>query len=466
MDQSCCAARGGLNQPKPRQGSLVVTMALLCLGLSACTTYRPLPLEETPHIAPSLGALQAEANGKKIDVTQPLTISDLAYIAIENNLDLKAQRADHDVSEAQLLQAGLLPNPSLSGSYAVLLGGPASFDAWSAGLTEDIKAIITMSPLRKSAQYSVLQVDADLVWSEWGLISKVALLVVDIVEGTRRAQLIDEERGILQRLYTNAQTALQQGNLDISGVAPIESALAGVEKDGADLARQQQSRRHDLNALLGLAPDVTVPLAATLDLQPLGAAEVHKMLGDLSHRRPDLVALQLGYRSQEAKVRAAVLAQFPALVFGGTYNVDTSHVRSAGPSITLDLPFFNRNQGGIAIEQATRQKLHDEYTSRLAAATTEIEASTSEDSLIERQLRQLEAELPAARRIEENGAAAYRAGNIDARSYVDLVTTRISKEEDINALQQLLFEDRIKIASLLGIGIPSVNFPAYRESTP
>ncbi|HVA13023.1 MAG TPA: hypothetical protein VNF99_07230, partial [Stellaceae bacterium] len=86
-----------------------------------------------------------------------------------------------------------------------------------------------------------------------------------------------------------------------------------------------------------------------------------------------------------------------------------------------------------------------------------------EDNLIERQLHALEAELPAATKIEQEAAPAYRAGNIDERSYVDLVTTRISKEEDINTLQQLLIESRIRIASLLGTGIPSVTFPAYQE---
>ena len=34
------------------------------------------------------------------------------------------------------------------------------------------------------------------------------------------------------------------------------------------------------------------------------------MLAALPRRRPDLIALQLGYASQEARTRAAVLGQF------------------------------------------------------------------------------------------------------------------------------------------------------------
>jgi outer membrane protein TolC len=446
-----------------RRGGWALASVGICVGLSACATYQPMPLDESPHIAPNLAALRTEADGRKVDIAHPLTLGDIVFLALENNLDLQAQRADHNVAEAQLIQAGILPNPSVTGSYGVLLGGPDTFDAWSVGLTEDIKALITMSAKREGAKYELRQVDAEMVWAEWELVSKVALLVVDVVEGDQKARLLERTRGILDDLNSRAQRAYAQGNLDVSAVAPLSAALSGVDKDSADLAREQQSRHNDLNAFLGLAPGVSFPIDPTINLQPVAAEEVQKLLPDVTHRRPDLVALQLGYHSQEAKVRAAILGQFPSLVFGGSYAVDTAHVRTAGPSIAMDLPIFDRNQGQIAIEQATRQKLHDEFTSRLAAATTEIDASLAEDDLIERQLKVLQAALPGATKIEQAGASAYRAGNINGQSYVDLVSTRLSKEEDINALQQLLLESRIKIAGLLGIGIPSVTFPAYEE---
>lgn len=446
-----------------RSGSLALGTALMCTTLSACATYEPLPLDVTPHLAPNLAALRTNADGRKVDTTKPLTIGDIVFLALENNLELEAQRADLNLSQAQLIQAGILPNPSLAANYGLLLGGPANFDAWSVGLTEDIKSLITLSAKREAAQYDVRQTNAEMLWAEWELVSKVALLVVDIAQGERKAQLLERTRTVLADLNSRAQRAYQQGNLDVSAVAPLSAALAGVEKDAADLARDQQSKHHDLDAELGLSPAVVFPIDPTLNLEPITAADVQKLLSTLPDRRPDLVALQLGYHSQEAKVRAAILAQFPALVFGGSYQVDTSHVRSAGPSITMDLPIFDRNQGNIAVEQATRQKLHVEFASRLAAATAEIQGSVAEDELVERQLQKLEADLPNATKIEQAGASAYRSGNINGQTYVDLVSTRLSKEEDINALRQTLLESRIKIDGLLGMGIPSVTFPTYEE---
>ena len=83
-----------------------------------------------------------------------------------------------------------------------------------------------------------------------------------------------------------------------------------------------------------------LPLDERLDLPPVDPADVTALLPDLADRRPDLIALQLGYRAEEEKVRAAILSQFPALVFRGTGGRDTTDVQSAGPPSgqTLTLP--------------------------------------------------------------------------------------------------------------------------------
>ncbi len=59
-------------------------------------------------------------------------------------------------------------------------------------------------------------------------------------------------------------------------------------------------------------------------------------------RRPDLLGLEAGYRAQDQRYRAALLAQFPALNVGFTRGRDNAGVYSSGIGITLSLPVFNR----------------------------------------------------------------------------------------------------------------------------
>jgi len=211
--------------------------------------------------------------------------------------------------------------------------------------------------------------------------------------------------------------------------------------------------------LLGLAPDVPLTLDGRLNLPPIDPTAVPAMLSTLGDRRPDLIALQLGYRSQEEKVRGAILAQFPALVFGGSGGRDTTDVLSAGPQITMDLPIFDRNQGNIAIETATRQKLHDEFTARLAIGKGEVTSMLADIALITRQIQTVKKQADELRKDAEEAQRAYRAGNLDERGYVDVIISALAKEQELVTLEQLQLEQQVTIATLLGAGMPPAEMP-------
>jgi len=176
------------------------------------------------------------------------------------------------------------------------------------------------------------------------------------------------------------------------------------------------------------------------------------------------VALQLGYQAQDAKLRGAILSQFPNLSIGLTGGSDNSNVRNLGPQVSLELPVFNHNQGAIAVESATRRQLRDEYEARPTAAVGQVRAMASEIALLSRQLDEVRRELGETRRIAGQAEAAFSAGNIDERSCVDLVSARLSKEQEIVTIEQSLLDQRIAIATLLGAGMPPVVFPSSNVS--
>ncbi|MGG2367967.1 hypothetical protein ACE4ZV_26860, partial [Salmonella enterica] len=80
--------------------------------------------------------------------------------------------------------------------------------------------------------------------------------------------------------------------------ATLAPSAAALQTARAALLQQDQAQlanRHKLNALLGIAPDVVLPLADAIDLPPFQPAEVRAMLATLPQRRPDLLALRAGY---------------------------------------------------------------------------------------------------------------------------------------------------------------------------
>jgi outer membrane protein TolC len=193
---------------------------------------------------------------------------------------------------------------------------------------------------------------------------------------------------------------------------------------------------------------------------------VMRALNDLADRRPDLIALQLGYRSQDEKFRGAIVGQFPAMTFGPSYARDTSDVRSFGPQLTMDLPIFDRNQGNVAIEKTTREQLRAEFEARLSAAHSEVLASLATQRLLVRQLDEERAEMPVLEGFAKQAESAMNAGNIDERAYVDLVSANYSKQQAVLTLEQQLLEQEVAVATLIGAGMPRAAMPteaAYEE---
>ena len=130
-------------------------------------------------------------------------------------------------------------------------------------------------------------------------------------------------------------------------------------------------------------------------------------------------------------------------------------VHTAGPTLTISLPIFDRNQGNIAIEQPTRQRLRDEYQARLDAAYGAADRPITELNLIEAQYR---ASLAGIRRLRDAAGVAdraYAAGNLDERSYVDLHAALLAKEIESLKLEQTLLEQRIALQTLIGSDLPT-----------
>ncbi|NQE61700.1 TolC family protein [Caulobacter sp. RHG1] len=432
-------------ETSPRRWRWAASCALLLAG---CAHYTPLPLPTAPPLSASP------------TVTAPLTIDQVADLALANNPDLKAARLRRGVAAGQAKQAGILPNPTLSGSLLPLISGAGSAPAWNIGLSQDIRALITYAPRRRAAQDSQGQVAADIVWQEWQVAGRARQLAADLILADRARPSYASAYQLLAQRNARLEQALAAGNLTLTGIAPDRVALqaARAALDGVD--QKRLALRSQLNTLLGLAPGTNLPLAAEPTARPFDAAAIRAGLPDLPGRRPDLLALRLGYAAADETVRAEILGQFPNLVLGAGVNSDNAHVVNGGPNISLGLPIFDRNQGGVAIANATRAQLHAEYAARLAAVQGEVGAMLAEIEQLSDQLTIARRDLPAAQAAAGQAQTAFDAGRLDERGYVDLVSNRFAKDQEIMTLENALLDRQIAIETLVGDGLPTADLPA------
>lgn len=436
-----------------------IVLAALCSISAGCASYRPEPLDTAPRMARDVARIEVDAarmplpalRSHRFDPSDGLDIDEVAMLAVANNPQLKVGRDRLGIARAQAFAAGLLPDPQLALTRDVATnGGPGNTSAFSAGLSYDVNALLTRSARFAAADASARQVNLELLWQEWQVVGRARLLFVRNVEQQRLLEVLTQTRKLLESRYQAVKAALAQGNATLDAAGADLVALQDARRQIDELERRARRNRIELNRLLGLAPDAKLRLVGGAALPRPDAAKIRASLAELAQRRPDLLALEAGYRSQEERFRAAVQAQFPALNVGLTRARDTSGLYTQGIGITLSLPIFNGNRGNVAIERATRRQLHDEYRLRLDDATAEVYALLGDQALLGEQLAGVRSALAALGQAAASAAAALTAGNVSELAFANVQSALLAKRVEEITLEQRILEQHIAILTLAG----------------
>jgi outer membrane protein TolC len=246
----------------------------------------------------------------------------------------------------------------------------------------------------------------------------------------QQQQQLATEKTALVSVDSYVRKALQQGNLTYDSASAGLNAYADASKRLSDCTIQLHQAEHDLRLLLGLAPDASLDLIGGPFRTAPTAEQSEEALASLPQRRPDLLALQAGYKAQEATLRGAIRAQFPAITFGVNRQRDTSDIVTNGFTLGLTLPLFDRNRGNIAIEKATRQQLKDDYENRVLTTRSDIQQLTADLDTLDRQREQ--------------------QGLLDWPTYLSIRANALSADMDFIAARDQQSQQAIALETLLG----------------
>jgi cobalt-zinc-cadmium efflux system outer membrane protein len=426
----------------------LATLALI--SLNGCAAYHPKPINDaavkqslTP---PSFEAVRIEAREIKHPILQPIDFSKgeglspqkAAVLAVLANPALRAARDRRGVAQAQLFQAGILPNPGFSYSLDVPTGGNTggTVNAYALGLTYELIPLITRGARLAAARSEAAAVDLDVAWQEWQIAEAAKLHVYNLAALDGQLRTAQNEEKDLEENLDVVKRALDLGDLTVVDLAAAETALQRARALVLTIEQQRENERLLLNQSVGFPPDQRIALQRDLVFSPHGGLPpVAEITQGLEARRLDLLALKMGYESQEARLRVAILSQFPRLAIGPSRARDTSNVMTTGFGISIDVPIFDRSQGRIAIERATRQQLFDEYMARLFDARAEVATISADIRSIERQIAAAQEAIPIATNLIRNYRRALLEGNADVVTYYNARSELLSKQIELVKLK-------------------------------
>lgn len=431
---------------------------LWVLLLGGCATYQPLPLNPQVHAPIEPGDIRVDASVLKLfperdhpfDPSHGLDMTDVAILAVANNPELKLARDARGVAHAQAFAAGLLPDPVLDLAHGTPTGGPAETSSFDLGLAYDVEALLAHPLVQRAATASARAVDLNLLWMEWQVIGKARQLFVRDVYQARMVAVLRAEAKL--RGKQQAQLVALGDNGDIPQ-ATVTSDLAdqqNVESSLHQAETQLLKTRQGLNALLGLSPKARLHLVRLASAAVPEDAEVTRALAGLPRRRPDLLALQAGYRSADARYRQAILEQFPAIQVGFTRARDADAIYTRGFQVSLTLPIFNRNRGNIAITKATRKRLHDEYAVRLTQARRQVEQILQDLALLVRQRVQLQHAATSTSKTLDRLHAIALPGDVSNTAAVQIQVNASDRSLALLAIDESMLEQKVALQALLG----------------
>jgi outer membrane protein TolC len=424
---------------------------ILIFILQGCAVYHPMPIDQQAALKalafPDLKSVRIKAEEirhpilkpRSIDFKNGISAQDAAIIAVIANPTLRAERDRRGIAGAQLLQAGILPNPSFSYSLDVPTGGntEGTVNAYGLGLEWSIiKSLLTRGAEVDSARAGAASVDLEVAWNEWQVAESAKQRVYRLFYLEKQLAVARDEENRLQKNLEAIRRAVNLGDMTIVDLEAVDATVRRTHAAVLDIQQKLKQERLDLNRVLGFPPSGRIPLKKEALPKPGTLPSLENIMAGLENRRLDLLALRQGYQSQEARLRAVVRAQFPDIGIGLSHAGDTSDVITTGFSVSISLPFFDRNQGPILIGKATRKQLYDEYLNRVFQARADVAGILANIKAVE---AQIDAANKAAQALEKLVRISYNGfleGNIDVLSYYNEVDRLTSRHLDTLRLKQ------------------------------
>ncbi len=370
-----------------------------------------------------------------------LTLAEARRLAVERGWPLLSARADLEVAEAQRLTARAFPNPQLSSSVQKLRTGSAPpGTAPSRDTTTALSQLVELGGKRgdrvrsaaavaaasgQRVEFTRTRLDADVVKAYAAALAAqetVRIQRLSAASLTRSAEIAEdrfkageisdaerEQVGIAAgRFEADVRTA-EAGA--VQARAALQLLLGTPRPDGGLELAEDLDRLSTLVATAAPSRDATVPPWDVADRPDVraAAAEVDRAQADLS--------LQKALRVPDPTLLAQYESELP------------DHPHTVGFAVSLPVPLFNRNRGGIRAAETARDSARRELDQADARAWAELAAASAAwDAALDRRRRVHGDLLPRAEKVEEMVAFAYRNG---AASLLEL----LEAERNLNELR-------------------------------
>ena len=305
-----------------------------------------------------------------------LTRQSAIEIALVNNPSLNETYERLGVSQADMVQAGLLRNPSLGIDLGI---GSAPFPELRGSIVQDFLDLFLLSRRKDIAREQFTADTLRVAHQALETVAEVSKAVVDVQVG---AALVERRAQALETLAADAELTARR--YDAGTATELEQAEQTATYEEARLALERErlelvERRERLHRWLGLTgPASAWTLRETLTEPPLDARDASDLETLALKQRLDVAASA----QQAALMRKAVdLARSTRFVgrldIGVDAHQDPDGPRVIGPNLSIELPIFDQRQAMLARLEAERRESERRHQRLVVDARSEVRVAAA-----------------------------------------------------------------------------------------
>jgi len=275
-----------------------------------------------------------------------LELREAVEIALLNNPELQRSFYAIGVSRADLVQAGLLPNPTLGFALRFPLSG--GLTEIESELGQEIADLWRIAPEMRAAEEELAASILAVAREATALSTHTRIAYFRTQAARELLAIAGENLEVAQSLLLVSRAREEAGAGTQLEVNVAFSEMGSVRLDQLDAELELRAALMELSSALGL--EVTLresELVTALSEPPRWSADEEALVAVAMQQRLDLKAAERALGAAEARLEIELRGRFPSVELGLTYE-RADGASALGPTAGIELPIFDQNQAQIA----------------------------------------------------------------------------------------------------------------------
>ncbi|MFA5354130.1 MAG: TolC family protein [Thermodesulfovibrionales bacterium] len=380
-----------------------------------------------------------------------LTMEEAEKIFLENSLEIRALKTGLQRADAEVVEARTVSNPALNFSIESLKNGDSETEeTWSLSRSFDLAG-----KKEKRVEAALKGREAEVFFAE----NRIAGLVAQMKQACSGLLLLRENEKALREIIAlfaelEKKTAerVDAGDIAESALMRLTAEKSRVVREREALLTELEIEKKGLALLLNISPeefelaDEAAYTPPSFFLEELESAALEN--------RPDIRGRASALKAAEASLAFARREAIPSPEIEAGYKRRTGGFSGFVFGLSVPLPLFDRNQGGIARAAAALEEERISLELMKKGAVNEVSVFFSKIRSLEATIADISRQLGRSRELTRIAAISYEEGEA---GMLDLLDALRSEKELTMEHNRAVHELR---AAVFGLGKATGTKPA------